>query len=242
MSKTSKRKYGWLAVTPLALALITTSHPKHWVVVCLCSAICLSLTIAGWAWASKKGVLPITRWVRPFFLIVSAISLSTFIAWYFWIPDIAVSPPRIVFGAVKEEFLGDTNTFAVTNNTDEDKYVVGTLLLIHSPEWATNDFSIEVPSTGVQGDNDISIAEFIENGTRLPLFLVTWNRLRARESRDITLKHIKRLGSVTLTACITSWHDEEDIPHKISSPNGMTFTPSETPPWPNGCMLNEERK
>lgn len=179
------------------------------------------------------------------FLLTFSIGCTclTLVAWHFWPPpDVTVQPTSCPFGASDPKWLGDTCTFSFTNNTNEDKYNISGVLLINSPDWNAHDFSVDTSGTSLRDlgngmyDPMYLILSHPHNGGRLDMYLIMWNRLKAHESRDFSLRHIKKLGNVIMTACVTSWYDEAERAPKIQSGNSIAV-PMTTPPWPNDCVI-----
>lgn len=116
------------------------------------------------------------------------------------------------------------------------------LLLINSPDWNAHDFSVDTAGTSLRDlGNGISDPMYLilshpTNEGPVEMYLIMWNRLKAHESRDFSLRHTKKLGNVIMTACVTSSHDEAERPPKIQSGNSIAV-PMTTPPWPNDCVI-----
>ena len=248
MAKMDQARGGLGMTLTLALALIGASSPKPEVIVAVCLGIWLSSIWAFWGWASKKGLLVVAKITRPVLLIAVAGALSSLYGWWLW-PTIAVSPKKVVFGTSGPTTgLGETYTFAVTNNTHKDQYNVGTVLLLNSPDWTEDDFDCQIPSDSRRQRLDKSnlmdpIFFWLEqNRTHLHLCLVVWNRLKAGESRDITLRHVKKVGSVVVTACITSSNNEtETLPTVFTEDKDgqVVGQPMTIPPEFIPCALSQ---
>ena len=119
--RTRWQRGGALAVT-LAFALLGASKHDRWIICLFCAAIAASLAYSFWGWVSRRSLSVVEKLARRTILVVGCFAASFAYGYYFWPPaDITVQPSRFTFSASDPKWLGDTCTFAFTNNTNEDR-------------------------------------------------------------------------------------------------------------------------
>jgi hypothetical protein len=169
--------------------------------------------------------------------------LVTILGWFVWPEVLTVRPSTVIFDSRPyANFSHQAYRFIVTNKSAEDIYIAEVDFTVEDPAKSEKDFSIYIArkpqgqnGVGAQDPTDI-VGAACRDPNQNPLFIISFQRLRPQEPREITITQ-QTTGKVAVLA-ETGFYSTHAQPISINCGEGCRGFRFEKPIIPGSCKVS----